>query len=102
MLARLEFYGQKGWLAEEEEFIIELQSRIRGYLIRSTHNDRARHYRENMDKVIKIQSLVRARQQGEAYKSLSIPHSHETFLFCSKGKESSYWNNQEFCSFIKR
>jgi hypothetical protein len=28
-----------------------------------------------MDKVIKIQSLVRARQQGEAYKSLSTSTS---------------------------
>jgi len=51
--------------------IVELQARCRGYLIRRTHDDKARHYRENMDKVIKIQSLVRARQQGEAYKSLS-------------------------------
>jgi Ras GTPase-activating-like protein IQGAP2/3 len=73
MLARLEFSGRKGWLAAEEENIIGLQSRIRGYLIRLTHDEKARHYRENMDKVIKIQSLVRAKQQGEAYKSLSTP-----------------------------
>ena len=72
MLARQEFSGTKGWLATEEANIIVLQSRIRGYLIRLTHDEKALHYRENMDKVIKIQSLVRAKQQGEAYKSLSI------------------------------
>jgi Ras GTPase-activating-like protein IQGAP2/3 len=73
MLARLEFWGKKGWLEAEEEWIVDLQARIRGYLIRRDHSEKMRHYRENMDKVIKIQSLVRAKQQGEAYKSLSTP-----------------------------
>ena len=100
MLARLEFCGIKGWLAQEQEFIVDLQSRIRGHLIRRTHDERARHYRENMDKVIKIQSLVRARQQGEAYKSLSISPLLNV-LTCSNWKESPCWNNQEFRPFIE-
>ena len=78
MLARCEFDGIKGWLAQEEHKIVDLQSRIRGHLIRRTHDERARHYRENMDKVIKIQSLVRAKQQGEAYKSLSTISSQRS------------------------
>ena len=31
---------------------------------------RLKHYRDNMQKVVKLQSFVRAKQQGEAYKSL--------------------------------
>lgn len=83
MLARFEFWGKKGWLEAEEEAIVELQARVRGYMIRRDHSERARHYRENMDKVIKIQSLVRAKQQGEAYKSLSIPPT-TPFTFFSR------------------
>ncbi|KAK8240224.1 ras GTPase-activating protein family IQGAP [Phyllosticta capitalensis] len=54
-----------------EEGITELQNIARGKLIRTRFQEKKKHYRENMEKVIKVQSFFRARQQGEAYKSLT-------------------------------
>ncbi|KAK8174835.1 putative ras GTPase activating protein [Phyllosticta citribraziliensis] len=54
-----------------EDGITELQNLARGKLIRTRFQEKKKHYRENMEKVIKVQSFFRARQQGEAYKSLT-------------------------------
>jgi len=40
-------------------------------MIRRSFAEKMRFYKENMQKVIKIQSFVRAKQQGEAYKMLT-------------------------------
>ncbi|KAB8343131.1 hypothetical protein FH972_022724 [Carpinus fangiana] len=55
----------------EEDLVVELQAVIRGNLVRSRFAEKKRFYEENMKKVIKIQSFIRGRQQGEAYKSLT-------------------------------
>ncbi|RJE19290.1 Ras GTPase activating protein [Aspergillus sclerotialis] len=58
-------------LEAEEDVIIDFQARARGLVVRSKFEEKRRYYRENMDKVIKAQSFVRGRIQGQAYKSLT-------------------------------
>lgn len=58
-------------LAEEEESIIACQAAAKAFIIRRKFEEKQRFYNENMKKVIKIQSFVRAKVQGEAYKSLT-------------------------------
>jgi Ras GTPase-activating-like protein IQGAP2/3 len=60
-----------GELEAEEESIIELQAAARALLVRAKFAEKKRFFRENMEKVVKIQSFVRGRLQGEAYKSLT-------------------------------
>ncbi|CCU81421.1 Ras GTPase activating protein [Blumeria hordei DH14] len=55
----------------ESDSIISLQAAARSFLIRSKFNEKMRFFKENMEKVVKIQSFVRGRIQGEAYKSLT-------------------------------
>lgn len=57
-------------LAAETESITEVQSAIKGYLVRKQFRDRMAYFKSNMQSVIKIQSFVRAKRQGDAYKSL--------------------------------
>jgi Ras GTPase-activating-like protein IQGAP2/3 len=58
-------------LLEEEDSIVIFQAAAKAYLIRLRFEEKKRFYEENMKKVIKIQSFVRAKVQGEAYKSLT-------------------------------
>lgn len=58
-------------LEEEEIGIASLQAAIRGNLVRQRFAEKQKFYRENMEKVVKVQSFIRARQQGQAYKSLT-------------------------------
>ncbi|KAI0021129.1 hypothetical protein F4780DRAFT_300942 [Xylariomycetidae sp. FL0641] len=58
-------------LEDQEEAIIELQAFAQGYLVRQQFAAKKKHFNENMSKVVKIQSFVRAKLQGEAYKSLT-------------------------------
>ncbi|KAI1433498.1 hypothetical protein GGR50DRAFT_668341 [Xylaria sp. CBS 124048] len=58
-------------LDDHEDIITELQACTRGFLIRRQFAIKKKHFNENMQKVIKIQSFVRAKLQGEAYKSLT-------------------------------
>ncbi|EAU29716.1 hypothetical protein ATEG_09525 [Aspergillus terreus NIH2624] len=71
MLIRVEVGQTLADLAAEEDVITDFQSRIRGHLVRSKFEERRRYYRENMEKVVKAQSFVRGRIQGQAYKSLT-------------------------------
>ncbi|KAI5851695.1 hypothetical protein DFP73DRAFT_472209 [Morchella snyderi] len=64
-------------LAREEDGIITVQAIIRSILAREyaiqkrkRFFGKLKHFKDNMERVIKIQSFVRGRQQGEAYKSL--------------------------------
>lgn len=59
-------------LAEAEWDIVESQATATGFLIRKRFQAKLEHYKRNMQRVIKVQSFVRARQQGAAYKSLII------------------------------
>ncbi|PNS20859.1 Ras GTPase-activating-like protein rng2 [Sphaceloma murrayae] len=58
-------------LTEEEDSIAEMQTVLRGFLVRQQFAEKKKFYKQNMEKVIKIQSFVRAKQQGQAYKSLT-------------------------------
>ena len=58
-------------LEDEEPSIAELQAAVRGILVRAKYAEKQRFFKANMDKVVKVQSFVRAKLQGEAYKSLT-------------------------------
>ncbi|GFP60006.1 Ras GTPase-activating-like protein rng2 [Trichoderma asperellum] len=58
-------------LLEEEDSIVICQAAAKAFLIRARFEEKMRYYEENMKKVIKIQSFMRAKVQGEAYKSLT-------------------------------
>jgi Ras GTPase-activating-like protein IQGAP2/3 len=58
-------------LEEVEESIIELQAAAKAFLVRKRFAEKQRFFNENMQRVVKIQSFVRAKLQGEAYKSLT-------------------------------
>lgn len=58
-------------LEDEEPVIAELQAVIRGQQVRVRFAEKQRFFKANMEKVVKVQSFVRAKLQGEAYKSLT-------------------------------
>ncbi|KKA29968.1 hypothetical protein TD95_003772 [Thielaviopsis punctulata] len=60
-----------GQLEDEEDLILDFQSRARAFIVRANFEEKKRFFNENMQKVVKIQSFVRAKIQGEAYKSLT-------------------------------
>lgn len=60
-----------GELDAEEESIVAFQAAAKACLVRARFAEKQRFFRENMQKVVKIQSFVRGRLQGEAYKSLT-------------------------------
>ncbi|OWP04822.1 ras GTPase activating protein [Marssonina coronariae] len=58
-------------LDAEEEFIVGFQAAAKASIVRAKYEEKRRFFKENMEKVVKIQSFVRGRLQGEAYKSLT-------------------------------
>ncbi|KAL8808201.1 MAG: hypothetical protein Q9182_000265 [Xanthomendoza sp. 2 TL-2023] len=56
---------------DEEPSTEALQAAARGRLVRSKFQEKQKFFKANMEKVIKVQSYVRAKLQGEAYKSLT-------------------------------
>ncbi len=58
-------------LEAEEQSIAAIQAAAKAFLVRQNFAEKKRFFNENMKKVIKIQSFVRAKMQGEAYKSLT-------------------------------
>ncbi|KAL4998804.1 hypothetical protein BDV10DRAFT_166315 [Aspergillus recurvatus] len=71
MIVRVDVGQTLADLAAEEDIIAELQSQIRGHLVRARFQEKRRYYLENMEKVVKAQSFIRGRIQGQAYKSLT-------------------------------
>lgn len=71
MLLRNDVGNLLGELEVEEESIIELQALARACLVRAKFAEKQRFFKENMEKVVKIQSFVRGKIQGEAYKNLT-------------------------------
>ncbi|CCF49439.1 hypothetical protein NDA11_005502 [Ustilago hordei] len=71
-LVRTEYQWWRNHLLSSEPVAVHLQCLIRGVLSRRKFFSRLRHYHEHMDKVVKIQSLFRSRQQGEQYRSLTM------------------------------
>ncbi|PHH51192.1 Ras GTPase-activating-like protein rng2 [Ceratocystis fimbriata CBS 114723] len=60
-----------GQLEDEEEILVDFQARARAFIVRARFLEKQRFFKANMEKVIKIQSFVRGKIQGEAYKSLT-------------------------------
>jgi Ras GTPase-activating-like protein IQGAP2/3 len=60
-----------GDLEAEEDSIIAVQAAAKAFLVRAKFAEKQRFFRENMEKVVKLQSFVRGKLQGEAYKSLT-------------------------------
>jgi Ras GTPase-activating-like protein IQGAP2/3 len=60
-----------GQLEDEEESIIALQAAAKACIVRAKFAEKQRFFKQNMEKIVKIQSFVRGRLQGEAYKSLT-------------------------------
>ncbi len=58
-------------LDDEEASIAELQAAIRGRKVREKFAEKKRFFKANMEKVVKVQSFIRGKIQGEAYKSLT-------------------------------
>ena len=58
-------------LEDQEPTIAQVQAAVRGGIIRQKFAEKQRFFKTNMEKVVKVQSFVRARLQGEAYKSLT-------------------------------
>ncbi|KAL4954739.1 hypothetical protein BDW69DRAFT_162550 [Aspergillus filifer] len=71
MLVRVDVGQTLSELAAEEDIVADFQSHIRGYLVRAKFEEKRRYYQENMEKVVKAQSFIRGRIQGQAYKSLT-------------------------------
>ena len=71
MLIRSDVGDLLNQLEDEEPSIAELQAAIRGILVRAKYEEKQRFFKANMEKVVKVQSFVRAKLQGEAYKSLT-------------------------------
>ena len=71
MLLRNEVGGVLAQLEDVEKVIENLQAAARGKLVRETFEEKRRFYNQNMEKVVKVQSFVRGKLQGEAYKSLT-------------------------------
>ncbi|KAF7943932.1 uncharacterized protein EAE97_006002 [Botrytis byssoidea] len=71
VLLRNDIEGVLGELESEEDFIVAIQSAAKASLVRAAYVEKQRFFKENMEKVVKIQSFVRGRLQGEAYKSLT-------------------------------
>jgi Ras GTPase-activating-like protein IQGAP2/3 len=60
-----------GEFEAEEESIIATQAAAKAFLVRVRFAEKQRFFKENMEKVVKLQSFVRGKLQGEAYKSLT-------------------------------
>jgi len=58
-------------LEDAEESTIEVQAAAKAFLVRAKFVEKQRFFKENMEKVVKLQSFVRGKLQGEAYKSLT-------------------------------
>ncbi|KAM3578882.1 iqgap-related protein [Umbelopsis sp. WA50703] len=56
---------------DAEGWITNLQSRARGFLARCRYQQKLDHYQANIDKIIKIQSFVKNKLVGDAYRKLT-------------------------------
>ena len=71
MMLRIDVGTLLAQLEDDEVAIEALQAAARGKLVRAKFEEKQRFFKANMEKVVKVQSFVRAKLQGEAYKSLT-------------------------------
>ncbi|XP_041856233.1 ras GTPase-activating-like protein IQGAP2 [Melanotaenia boesemani] len=62
-----EYNREQLWLANES-FVIQLQARIRGYLVRKTHTKRMEYLRQQEPYVVKLQACWKGYKQRKIYK----------------------------------
>ena len=70
MVLRVQVGDTLAELDEAESSVELMQSAIRGCLVRTRFAEKKRYFKENMQKVVKLQSHVRARPQCASYNSL--------------------------------
>ena len=71
MMLRIDVGTLLSQLEDEEPSIEALQAAARGKLVRAKFQEKQKFFKANMEKVVKVQSYIRAKLQGEAYKSLT-------------------------------
>ncbi|KAL8918782.1 MAG: hypothetical protein Q9172_005269 [Xanthocarpia lactea] len=71
MMLRIDVGTLLSQLEDEEPSIEALQAAARGKLVRARFREKQKFFKANMEKVVKVQSYIRAKLQGEAYKSLT-------------------------------
>ncbi|KAG0237507.1 hypothetical protein BGW42_000717 [Actinomortierella wolfii] len=70
-LARRRFYERLRQMEIFDPIAVKIQAQIRGYLQRKRYEERQAHFRNNMDHIVKLQSLVRTKAAVDAYRSLT-------------------------------
>ncbi|KAL9638619.1 MAG: hypothetical protein Q9204_001430 [Flavoplaca sp. TL-2023a] len=71
MMLRIDVGILLSQLEDEESSIEAVQAAARAKLVRARFHEKQKFFKANMEKVVKVQSYVRAKLQGEAYKSLT-------------------------------
>lgn len=71
MMLRIDVGTLLSQLEDEETSIEAVQAAARAKLVRAKFHEKQKFFKANMEKVVKVQSYVRAKLQGEAYKSLT-------------------------------
>ena len=71
MMLRAEVGTLLSELEDVEPILAELQAAIRGRMVREKFVEKQKYFKANMERVVKVQSFVRGKLQGEAYKSLT-------------------------------
>ncbi|KAI4875487.1 hypothetical protein NFI96_030041 [Prochilodus magdalenae] len=62
-----EYNREQLWLANES-LIVQLQARVRGYLVRTAYNERLKYLKKQEPRVIKLQASWKGYKQRKAYK----------------------------------
>ncbi|GJE84158.1 ras GTPase-activating protein [Phanerochaete sordida] len=71
-LVRMDYCAWRDYLHQSHPAATILQAMLRGVMQRRKFQTKMRHYRENLDKVIQIQSLFRAKETREQYRQLTL------------------------------
>ncbi|KAG0317640.1 hypothetical protein BGZ99_006182 [Dissophora globulifera] len=70
-LARRKFRLRTQQLYTFEPQVVTIQAHMRGFLQRKKFQERQEFYKSNMESIVKMQSLFRAKAAGDAYRSLT-------------------------------
>ncbi|THH32726.1 hypothetical protein EUX98_g1475 [Antrodiella citrinella] len=72
VLARTEYYAWRDFLHRSHPHATILQAMLRGVMQRRKFRAKIQYYRSNLDKIIQIQSLYRAKETREQYRQLTL------------------------------
>lgn len=68
---RAKIANYKSDLIDHSEFIIKLQSISRGFLVRLKYQQTIDYYKSHIEKILKVQSFVKNKLHGNAYRKLT-------------------------------